>query len=75
MTSPLKFRVLTSYLTSRVSCLSQRARQNFPAPLKIETLCLIGKKNKSYINYLILLYRTLNVDYAAAIPNVYYQLS
>ena len=32
----LKFRVLTSLLTSRVSCPSPWARQNFPAPLKIE---------------------------------------
>ena len=36
MTSILKFRVLTSCLTSRVSCFSPWARQNFPAPLKIE---------------------------------------
>ena len=41
MTSLLKFGVLASLLTSRVSCPSPWARQNFPAPLKI---CLIGQK-------------------------------
>ena len=42
---------LTSLLKSRVSCLSPWARQNFPAPLKIEqTLSrLVGKKNSSNI--------------------------
>ena len=45
VTSLLKFRVLTSCLTSRVSCLSPWARQNFPAPQKTEKKpCLIGKK-------------------------------
>ena len=36
MTSLLKFTVLKSLLTSRVSCPSRWARQNFPAPPKIE---------------------------------------
>ena len=45
VTSLLKFRVLMSRLTSRVSCLSPSARQNFPAPLKYNKLCLIGKKS------------------------------
>ena len=36
VTSLLKFRVLISCLTSRVSCLSPLSRQNLPAPLKIE---------------------------------------
>ena len=36
VTSLLKFRVLTSCLTSLVNCLSPWARQNFPALLKIE---------------------------------------
>ena len=36
VTSLMKFRVMTSHLTSRVSCLSPWARQNFPAPLKLE---------------------------------------
>ena len=36
---------LTSLLASCLSCLSPWARQNFPAPLKIEKkLCLIAKK-------------------------------
>ena len=38
VTSLIKFRVLTSLLTSHVSCLSQLARQNFPKPLKIEQI-------------------------------------
>ena len=36
MTSLLKIRVLTSLITSRVSCLGPWARQNIPALLKIE---------------------------------------
>ena len=36
VTSLMKCRVLSSRLTSRLSCLSQWVRQNFPAPLKIE---------------------------------------
>ena len=36
VTSLLKVRILTSLLTSGVSCLSTLARQNFPALLKIE---------------------------------------
>ena len=36
VTSLLKFRVLISCLTLRVSCLSPLSRQNLPAPLKIE---------------------------------------
>ena len=38
MTSLLKLRVLTTLLTSRVSCSSPWARQNFPARLKIERI-------------------------------------
>ena len=38
---------LTSLVVSRVSCLSPWARQNFPAPQKIEKkLCLIGIRKR-----------------------------
>ena len=36
VTSLIEFRILTSFLTSRISCLSPRARKKFPALLKIE---------------------------------------
>ena len=48
MMSLLKLRVLASLLTSRVSCFGPWARENFPAPLKQNNLCLIGKKELSY---------------------------
>ena len=50
MTSLLKFTVLTSLLTLRVSCPSQWARQNFPGPLKhvkIEQNLSYSKKDRS----------------------------
>ena len=56
MTSFLKVRVLTSFLTSRVSCPSPWVRRNFPSPLNIEQTPLVRmnlptalKKNKCYL--------------------------
>ena len=49
MASVLKFRVVISLLMSGVSCLSPWARQDFPASLNIEKLCLIGKKSGSVV--------------------------
>ena len=45
----MKFKDLTPPLTSRVSCLSLWARQNFPAPVKIEQT-MSHKKEKPVVS-------------------------
>ena len=53
VTPLLEFRVMTSFLKSHVSCLSPWARQNFPAPLKIELALCSRKERFEQLSFLV----------------------